>query len=111
MLVPALAVDAELLQPSALLRAGDAVLVRQAVTQRAVGEAQPELLDHLRRLQAALDEILLRLRRLLQRLVIVAHHDFQQPLVVRRVLDQRRQFRHRAFVSAAGLRSVAAEGR
>ena len=98
-LVPRLLVaqDAKLFQPRPLRLAGGAVRRRQMVTQCAVGVAQPEVLDHLRRLQAALHKILLRLRLLLQRLVVVAHHDFQQLLVLRPGVDQRRQLRNRAL--------------
>ena len=69
--------DAQLLQPSALAQAFGAVLVLQVVIQRAIGKAQLEVLDHLCRLQAALHEILLRSRRLLQRAVVVIDHDAQ----------------------------------
>jgi hypothetical protein len=88
--------DAQLLQTPALAGTLDAVLVRQMVIQRAVGKAQPEVLQHLRRLQAALEEILLRSRRLLQCCVIVIDHNTQQFLIVRARLKQWRQFGHRA---------------
>ena len=52
-LVAALAINAQCLQPSAHLRAGGAVLRRQAIPQRPVGEAQLEPVDHLRRFQTA----------------------------------------------------------
>jgi hypothetical protein len=82
-LVPALlAQDADLLQPFALLGAGAAVRCRRMIAQRAVGEPQPELLDHLRGFEAALYEILLRFGCLFQRLVVVLDHAFKQPLVV-----------------------------
>jgi hypothetical protein len=86
--------DAQFLQASALARTLDAVLIRQVVIQRAIGKTEPEALDHLRRFQAALDEVLLRSRRLLQRPVVVIHHDAQQFLIVHARLEQRRQFRH-----------------
>ena len=84
-------------QASALLCASAAVFLGHAVTECAVGEAQAEVLHHLRRLQAAFHEILLRLGRVLQRPVIVLHHGFQQSLVVGRMLDERRQFHRRGF--------------
>ena len=96
--------DAQLLQASALAQTLDAVLVLQAVIERAIGKAQPEVLDHLRRLQAALEEILLRSRRLLERGVVVVHHDAQQLLIVYRRLEQRRQFGHGRDFSAAARR-------
>jgi hypothetical protein len=110
-LVPALlAQDADLLQPLALLGAGAAVRCRQVIAQRAVGEPQPELLDHLRGFEAALYEILLRFGCLFQRLVVVLDHAFKQPLVVDGVLGQRRKFDGRGFLRRwSG--SLAAKGR
>ena len=51
---PLLAVDAELFQPGADLRAVLAVLVRQAQAQRAVGVAELERVDQFRVIEAAL---------------------------------------------------------
>ena len=81
MLVAALPVDAQLLQPAPHCRAVGAVLRRQAQPQRPVGEAQPETLDHLRRLQPPAFQIPLRLRRLVESVLIKAH-DFQQQFAV-----------------------------
>ena len=53
MLVARFAQDAELLQAAPSLGAALAVLFRQAVAQRAVGEAQLEVADHLRMREAA----------------------------------------------------------
>ena len=93
--------DAQLLQPSALAQTLGPVLVLQVVIQRAIGKAQLEVLDHLRRLQAALDEILLRSRRLLQRAVVVIDHDAQQLLIVHRSLETTAAAWAPSFASAA----------
>ncbi len=98
MLVPALAQDAKPLQPSAHLRAGDAVLVFQPVTQRPVGEAQPETVDDLRGLEAARGQIPQRLRRLLQRPAVIVHGLQQQRPVVCTPRHGRRQLRNRALL-------------
>ncbi len=90
--------DAQLLQPCALAQTLGPVLVLQVVIQRAIGKTQLEVFDHLRRLQAALDEILLRSRRLLQRAVVVIDHDAQQLLIVHVPLKQGRQLGHRALL-------------
>jgi hypothetical protein len=95
-LVPrAFAEDAQFLQASTLLGAGGAVLVRQMVVQGAIGKAQPKVFDHFRRLQAALEQVLLGLGRLFKNVVVVAHHRAQQLLLVHRGMKQRRQLRHR----------------
>ena len=96
-LVAALAVDAQHLQPSPHRRASGAVLRRKTQPQRPVGEAQPEPLDHLRRPQPATFQIPLRLRRLLQRIVIKVH-DLQQQLAVASLRRHRSgQLPHRAM--------------
>ena len=94
--VAALAIDAELLQPATNCRAAGAVLRLQPIAQSAIREAQTEPLHHLRRLQAAPFEIALRLRRLLQRLLIEAHDGAQQRVVVGVRRDRRGQYTHRA---------------
>jgi hypothetical protein len=104
-LVAGLSQDAQPLQPSAHLRAGDAVLSFKSITQRPVGEAKPETVDDLRRLEAARGQIPQRLRRLFQRLVVVAHHLQQQRPVVRLPRHRRRQLRNRALLHRLDWRS------
>ena len=110
MLVAALPQDAQLLQPAAHLRAGGAVLRRQAIAQRPVGEAQLEAVDDLRRLEAARGQILHRLRRLFQRLVVVVHDLQQQHAVVRLPRHGRRQLRAPCRASTGWI-GAAAKGR
>ena len=98
MLVAALPVDAQLLQPRPYRCAGDAILGRKAQPQRSVGEAQPEPLHHLRRVQAARSQIAFRLRRLVERVLIEAH-DLQQQFPVPSLRRHRRgQLPHRALL-------------
>ena len=98
MLVAALPVNAQLLQPRPHGCAGNAILGRQAQPQRPVGEAKPETLDHLRRLQPPRLQIPLRLRRLVESVLIKAH-DFQQQFAVPGLRRHRRgQLPHRALL-------------
>ncbi len=77
-----------------------AVFLRQAVAERAVGEAQLEVADHLRVREAARLQILHRLGTLLQRFVIVIDHLPQHALIVGVDLERRLQF-HRLRGSLA----------
>lgn len=108
MLVPALAVEAELFQARAHFGAGLAVLLRQTKAQSAIGVAELEALDQLGMHKPALLQIVERLRRLLQRVVIIADDLVQQRLVIgfepdRRGQPARRRRRKRRWrVVAAG---------
>lgn len=86
-LVPAVAQDADGLQLTPHLRAGLAVLLGQAVRERAIGEAQPKPLHHLLRPEPALFEVAEGLGALLERLVVVVEDAGHQHVLVRRVLD------------------------
>ena len=93
-LVSALAVDAELLQASAQRCTSSTVRGRQTVADGAIGKAQPEGLDHLRRFQAPILQILQRFGTLLQALLVVAHHLQQQHAIIGTAFDRRGQFGH-----------------
>ena len=94
-LVSRVAKDAQLLQSPAHVRSRLPVLRRQPQAQRAVGEPQPEVLDHLRRLQAALNQVGLRLGRPRERVVVVARDLHQELFVVGVAVDGRRQLAYR----------------
>jgi hypothetical protein len=102
--VPARPQQAELFEAPSQRRAGLAIARRQAIAERAVGEAQLEVLDQLGRAQAAPLEVAERLGARRQRRVVVGH-DLLQHLVVRRVAFNRRwQPWHRRALHAPGAR-------
>jgi hypothetical protein len=84
--------DAEPLQSSAHFGSGLSVLVRQPVTQRSVGKAELEVIDHLRMVEAAASEIPQRFRRLFQRPVIVIDDLIQDLFVIGADLKRRFEF-------------------
>ena len=100
-LVAALAQDAELLQPPAHLGAGLAVLLRQPVAERAVGEAQLAVRNHLGMREAAAFEIAQRFGRSLQHLVVVVDHLAQDLLIAGVRRDGRFEARGGVFADDA----------
>ena len=95
--------DAEIFQAPAQRRSGLPVLVRQRQPQLAIGKAQLKVADHLRMHQAAAFEIPQRFRRVLESVVIEAHHIAQGLLIVSIQRDRRWQFRRRATAHDARL--------
>lgn len=96
MLVSRRPIEADPLQPGPYVRAGLAGLFREPQAQRAVGIAEPEPLDQLGVRQPPRRQILQRLRRLFERLVIIADHLIQQRRIVGIEGHRRRQSAHRA---------------
>ncbi len=93
--MPARPQYAQLLQPAPYLRPRLAVLLRQTVAQRPVRQAQPEALDHLPVVEAALLQIGKTFRARLQGLVIEGHHPLQKRLIVRIRCIERFELLHR----------------
>ena len=87
-LVPTRAQEAELFEAAPQRRPGLAIARRQAIAERAVGEAELEVLDQLGRAETTALEIAECLRARLQRRVIVGHH-LLEDLVVGRVAFDR----------------------
>ena len=92
--MPGLPQDTERLQSPAYLSARPAIRDRQPVAQCAVGEAQPEVGDHVGRLQAAPAQKPERIRRLLQRVVVKGHHLSEDLGIAGLPLNRRRQLAH-----------------
>lgn len=102
-LVPALAVDPEPLQPLADRGTGDPVFLGQPQPERAIGEAELERGDRFLAPEPAFFQVVERGGRLLQPLVIVVDDLAQQCLVVGVEGDGRRQLRHaRLFCRCRG---------
>jgi photosystem II stability/assembly factor-like uncharacterized protein len=101
MLMPAFSQNPERLQPPAHLRARLAILLRQPVPERAIREADFKMRDHLRMREPARFEIPQRLRRLLQRLVIIIDHLAKHVAIRRLHFNRRRQPLHRCARSFA----------
>ena len=96
MLVPRrLPNDADFLQADPRLRALLPVLVRQVIAERAIGEAQPEVVEHLRMIEAAPLQVGQSLRAVLQRLLVVAEDILHYPLIVGVRLEQRFELHRR----------------
>jgi hypothetical protein len=110
-LVPARPQQAELFEAAPQRGPGLAIARRQAVAERAVGEAQLEVVDQLGHAQAAVLEIAQRLGTGLERRVVVGHHVLEQLVVGRVALDRRGQPRHRRALHAAGRRGGGDRGR
>jgi hypothetical protein len=87
MLMSTLAQHPQPLQPGADLGPGFERLLRQVVAQRAVGEAELEVVDQLGVIQAAALQVALRLGALFQLLVVVRDHLPKQRLVLGVGLD------------------------
>jgi len=73
-LMPAVAIDPHTLQRAALRCAGLHLHSRKAVTQRAIGKAQPEVIDDARMIQPTLGQVRQCLRALFQRRMVIVHN-------------------------------------
>jgi len=100
-LVPARPQQTELFQAPPQRGPGLAIARGEPVAERAVGEAQLEVLDELRRAQPAPLEVAERLGARRQRRMVVRHHLLEHLVVGRVARDRRRQPRHRRALHVA----------